>query len=103
MVEFRCRDAGNPYTKSVNEVPYNGSLAHMYSLLSWLDHRVSVVEIAGYLPSSLTKRVTSNPTSVSFALAKDRLSAAPSFWAPPATIGLVELQTYITFTGASHV
>lgn len=101
----------NPYTKSITETSYNGD---MYRLLSWLDHRVSVVEIAGYLIGDNVLYVDEEGHFKSnkryFRIAERSfvgcalvLGSTRSGGDKAATIGLVELQTYITFTGASHV
>lgn len=104
----------NPYTKSINEVPWNGSLAHMYSLMSWLDHRVSVVEIAGYLRGDDALYVDEeglfksnkryfNINGKSFVGCALVLGVTRTGSNKAATLSLTELQTHVTFTGASHV
>lgn len=104
----------NPYTKSVNEVSYNGDFNHMYRLLSWLEHRVSVVEIAGYLrgddalyvdeeglfKSSKRYFRIGGRSFVGCALV---LGVTRTGSNKAATLSLTELQTHVTFTGASHV
>lgn len=98
----------NPYTKSITETSYNGD---MYRLLSWLDHRVDVVEIAGYLQGDNVLYVDEEGHFKSnkrfFRIGERSFVGCAlvlgSTGYKPATIGLVELQTYIAFTGASHV
>lgn len=98
----------NPYTKSITETSYNGD---MYRLLSWLDHRVDVVEIAGYLQGDNVLYVDEEghfKSNKRFFRIGERSFVGCALVLgstddKPATIGLVELQTYITFTGASHV
>lgn len=38
----------NPYTRTIQEVTYSGDFLDAYRLMSWNEHAVSVIEIAGY-------------------------------------------------------
>lgn len=104
----------NPYTKSISEVSYKGDLDDMYRLLSWLDHRVSVVEIAGYLVGNDALYVDEEGHFKSnkrfFRIAERTFCGCGLVVGTKsngddkdATIGLVEIQTIVAFTGASHV
>lgn len=104
----------NPYTKSISEVSYNGDLADMYRLLSWLDHRVSVVEIAGYLQGDNALFVDEEgmfKSNKRFFRIGERsfvgcglvVGTRSNGNEKDASIGLVALQTNVKFLGASHV
>lgn len=104
----------NPYTTSINEVVYNGKIDDIYRLLSWLDHRVSVVEIAGYLVGNDALYVDEEGHFKSnkrfFRIAERTfcgcgLVVGTKFTGDDkdATIGLVALQTNVKFLGASYV
>lgn len=104
----------NPYTTSINEVVYNGRLEDMYRLLSWLDHKVNVVEIAGYLVGNDALYVDEEGHFKSnkrfFRIAERTfcgcgLVVGTKFNGDDkdATIGLVEIQTLVAFLGANHV
>ncbi len=104
----------NPYTTSINEVVYNGKITDLYRLLSWLDHRVNVVEIAGYLVGNDALFVDeeghfkSNKRYFrigerSFVGCGIVIGTKRNGDDKDATIGLVEIQTLVAFMGASHV